>query len=132
MSLYAYNEKRFKITSQKRKFYVAVVVVQNQVLIANVVNWKKKCIFCRRDKYSKLEKTRETLSSCPMFIADQKIKKASAIRNDCKMMVLSAEDFHITMQHAIVRIHQLIIIKIVTEVAFKKKQKMTINKLLSL
>ena len=27
-----------------------------------------------------------------MFTTDEKIKKANTIRNDCKMMVLSAED----------------------------------------
>ena len=38
------------------------------------------------------EKTREALSSCSMFTADEKIKKASTIRNYCRMMVLSTED----------------------------------------
>ena len=53
---------------------------------------EEECICCRRVKYLKGDKTRETLSSCSMFTTDEKIKKANTIRNDCKMMVLSAED----------------------------------------
>lgn len=85
-------------------------------------------------KYLKGEKTRETLSSCSMFTADEKIKKASTIRNDCKMMILSAADLIAKelLYSAIVHIHQLIIIKIMMKLAFKKTQKMTIKKLLSL
>ena len=45
------------------------------------------------------EKTRETLFSCSMFIADEKIKKAGTIRNDCKMMVPSAEDLIAKEEH---------------------------------
>ena len=32
------------------------------------------------------------MSSCSVITSDEKIKKASTIGNDCKMMVLSAED----------------------------------------
>ena len=51
-----------------------------------------------RIKYLKGEKRRETLSSCSVFTTKrllfaEKIKNVSAIRNDCKMMILSAEDF---------------------------------------
>ena len=96
---------------------------------------EKEFIFCRRVKYLSGERRRETLSSCSMFTSVEKIKKASTIIDDCKMMVLSAEDlitkeahYHATSYSS----YTSIIIKITMKLAFKKTQKMTIKKLLSL
>ena len=51
-----------------------------------------RCIFCKKQKYLKNSKTRETLLSCTMFSADEKIKEASKIRSDAEIIVLSADD----------------------------------------
>ena len=95
---------------------------------------EKEFIFCRRVKYLSGERRKET-SSCSMFTSVEKIKKASTIIDDCRMMVLSAEDliakeahYHATCYSS----YTSIIMKIMIKLAFKKTQKMTIKKLLSL
>ena len=45
---------------------------------------EKQCIFCKKQKYLKNSKTRETLLSCTMFCADEKIKQASEIEMTLK------------------------------------------------
>ena len=53
---------------------------------------EKRCIFCKTHKYLAHTKSREKLSSCMMFSADEKIKQASKIRKDSELMILTAAD----------------------------------------
>ena len=47
-----------------------------------------KCIFCRKEKYVKNSRTREKLNSCNQFRADDKVRKASILRDDTQTLVI--------------------------------------------
>ena len=51
---------------------------------------EKQCIFCKKQKYLKNSKT--SLFSCTTFSTDEKITRASAIRKDTELILLTADD----------------------------------------
>ena len=47
-----------------------------------------KYIFCRKDKYFKNSRNREKLNSCAQFRADDKVRKASILKDDNQMLAI--------------------------------------------
>ena len=52
----------------------------------------RKCIFCKKDKYSKGTRTRENLSSCLQIRADEKIRNLACERNDTAVMAIASDE----------------------------------------
>ena len=53
---------------------------------------EKICIFCKKDKYLKVAKTRANLSMCMQLRADERIRRASEMRQDMKMIALTGDE----------------------------------------
>ena len=47
-----------------------------------------KCIFCRKDRYLKKNRTKENLKSCTQFRAGDKIIKTSVLKNDSQILAI--------------------------------------------
>ena len=59
----------------------------------NSTTLPKKCIFCdKADKYLSGKHTRDALVSCQTFIADKRIRKCAAVKNDKRIMALTADE----------------------------------------
>ena len=60
---------------------------------SNSTTLPKKCIFCdKADKYLSGKHTRDALVSCQTFIADKRIRKCAAVKNDKRIMALTADE----------------------------------------
>ena len=47
-----------------------------------------KCIFCRKEKYVKNSITREKVNSCTQFCADDKVRKASILKDHTQILAI--------------------------------------------
>ena len=52
----------------------------------------KQCIFCKKDKYVKGSRTRETLTCCSQLRADNGIRKLAIERNDSEIIAVTSDE----------------------------------------